>query len=233
MEPVADEIQAVEEFIIVYPTYINKYTGNIRPTLYETFQTVIICKKRHIAIHKTFNTYDEALEFHKLTSNALGLTKNIIKQYPDRLEVAITKGLHAICDVDQFDLVQNHCLYATSEGYAATSINGRTVLFHHLVMNFVPQDDGMSIDHINRNKLDNRKTNLRVADRHTQIINRGTNKNNTTGTKGVNPYKGGYEAKWSTNGRQHTKTFSIKKHGDKALELAVAYRKAMETKYYQ
>ena len=41
------------------------------------------------------------------------------------------------------------------------------------------------IDHINEDKSDNRISNLRVASRSENMFNRGRNKNNTSGMKGV------------------------------------------------
>lgn len=45
--------------------------------------------------------------------------------------------------------------------------------------------DGFEVDHINRNRSDNRKENLRLATRQENNCNRGTYRNNTSGYKGV------------------------------------------------
>ena len=44
---------------------------------------------------------------------------------------------------------------------------------------------GFEIDHINRNKLDNRKENLRIVTRSQNQMNRVIQKNNTSGYKGI------------------------------------------------
>lgn len=58
------------------------------------------------------------------------------------------------------------------EGYAVTKINGKLVSFHRLVMG-LPSGQ---IDHINRDRLDNRKCNLRVVTSSDNQLNRGGNK---------------------------------------------------------
>lgn len=45
-------------------------------------------------------------------------------------------------------------------GYAATKINGRRLTLHHCILRPEP---GLVVDHINRNRLDNRSSNLRVV----------------------------------------------------------------------
>lgn len=68
-----------------------------------------------------------------------------------------------------------------------TEIKGKNLYFHRMILGIIDPD--LLIDHINQNRLDNRKCNLRFADKSTNGMNRGTNKNNKSGYKGVSKYK--------------------------------------------
>lgn len=74
--------------------------------------------------------------------------------------------------------------------YVRTRIGGkrdaRYIRLHRLIMN---APDGVEVDHINGDTLDNRKSNLRLATRLEQSRNTGMRRNNTTGYKGVSLIK--------------------------------------------
>jgi hypothetical protein len=58
------------------------------------------------------------------------------------------------------------------------------IVLHRLVMGCVP-NDGVIIDHINMNTLDNRKSNLRISSKSLNSANRDKPSTNTSGYKGV------------------------------------------------
>jgi len=73
---------------------------------------------------------------------------------------------------DKVDLhfIEEYIWY-TNSGYAYSRQNGRQIQFHNLILKHCPTINS-SVDHINRNPLDNRRVNLRIATNRTQLINR-------------------------------------------------------------
>ena len=60
-----------------------------------------------------------------------------------------------LCDVEDIEKLKQYTWCIGKDGYART---GRSVLAHLVIMGRV---EGLEVDHINRNRLDNRKCNLR------------------------------------------------------------------------
>lgn len=68
-----------------------------------------------------------------------------------------------IDDADWLCIAQwSNRFYLTSDGYAASTHNGRPLIVHRQLLN-LQYYDGNYVDHVNGNKLDNRRSNLRVC----------------------------------------------------------------------
>ena len=74
-----------------------------------------------------------------------------------------------------------HKTYIDKDGYIRLSVRGRNFVIHQLLaMAFIPNPDGFpTVDHIDRNKLNNSIGNLRWADAAIQNSNRDTHKLST------------------------------------------------------
>ena len=70
-------------------------------------------------------------------------------------------------------------------GYIHTKVKGKFFRLHRLIYMYHHGELPEQLDHINRNKLDNRIENLRPADGFENASNRKLFKNNTSGCKGV------------------------------------------------
>ena len=97
----------------------------------------------------------------------------------------------------------------------------KIVNMHRLILPHFKQ-----IDHIDRNGLNNRGSNLRDGSGCVNANNRKVNLRNTTGYNGISPQKTRFIVGWRENGKPCTKSFSFRKYGskEKALDFAVAFR---------
>lgn len=85
---------------------------------------------------------------------------------------------HQIVDFTRVDIadwfhLRAHRFRLAAKGYAATHIDGITVYLHHMLIGHQPRGSGKVTDHINRDALDNRCTNLRVVTQKENCANRG------------------------------------------------------------
>lgn len=76
-------------------------------------------------------------------------------------KIELTKGMIAIIDDDDFERVMEHSWCYSGPGYAQSRIDTEGVYMHVFIMGKAP--DGYWWDHINRDKMDNRKSNLRAV----------------------------------------------------------------------
>ena len=84
--------------------------------------------------------------------------KHIIKD--DYCLIQLTKGQYAKVDKDDFDKLKN-INWCFDGHYAVRNVNGKTHYIHHFIMGTPNQ--GLYIDHINLNTLNNCKSNLRIV----------------------------------------------------------------------
>ncbi|ARL91005.1 HNH endonuclease [Burkholderia pseudomallei] len=126
-------------------------------------------------------------------------------------EIALPRGLVAVVDDEDFDLLNSFTWHFTL-GYAVrhlerpgSGVYRTTERMHRMIMGVGPGTiDKRQVDHINGNKLDNRKSNLRVCTNAENGRNRGAQKNNSSGYKGVcwHPQSGKWRARIKVDGRQ-------------------------------
>lgn len=105
-------------------------------------------------------------------------------------EIPLTKGRVALVDDDIFDYLNQWKWHLHSNGYAVrnkSTLLGKQKIFMHREIMQTPA--GKETDHINSNKLDNRRENLRVCTRKQNLHNRKLTALNTSGRKGVSFHK--------------------------------------------
>jgi hypothetical protein len=112
----------------------------------------------------------------------------------------------ALLDDADFEVYGQFVWHITTDGYAARNMKTgdarRTVLLHRAVMG-VPHGDPRQVDHKNRARLDNRRTNLRIADPALNARNCGSRKGAASPWRGVQAHNDGWQATVRLAGKLH------------------------------
>ena len=94
-------------------------------------------------------------------------------------------GNTAYIDVDDLDKVYNYTFCKDNCGYFRTGTQDKKYIPLHDIIVGDYDHDKYVVDHINRCKLDNRKSNLRIVSQKQNCLNQKIRKNNTSGFNGV------------------------------------------------
>ena len=133
------------------------------------------------------------------------------------------KGNEFYFDIEDYDKIKNYCWGVAKCGYLMANTTEQIPIYMHKIIVDYP-----IVDHINRNKLDNRKENLRKATHTENSINRNIPSNNTSGVIGVyyKKPKDIWNAKIWVNGKE------IYIKGSKNKEIAIKARLQAEKEYF-
>ena len=113
----------------------------------------------------------------------------------DYVEFKTTGGLTYLVDLEDFDLVKQYKWIDNASGYLVRNLNQKsTQRLQRMVMNVT--DPKLVVDHINGDRHDNRKCNLRVTTNKNNTRNNRLAKNNNSGYTGVRELLNGrYQAR--------------------------------------
>lgn len=117
------------------------------------------CKK---CVNKKYNTYNLSGEY------GIGY---------------LCDGYEFYFDLEDYDKIKKHCWHKHKDGYLRSKIDGTYYLQHRLIMDCNNKE--IEIDHINRKRYDNRKSNMILVTHNENMKNYGKYKSNTSGIIGV------------------------------------------------
>jgi len=138
----------------------------------------------------------------------------------------LSRGKISIIDDADFDWLSQWKWSCAANGYAVRrkgageSEPGTVIYLHRVIMGF---PTGKEVDHINRNKLDNRRSNLRIADRSLNASNMSAPRRNSSGVVGVQAHAGGWMARIRVGNKNRYLGWF------KDIALAIAARNQAET----
>jgi hypothetical protein len=160
-----------------------------------------------------------------MNSKAKDIPKAIIKGDVAYIPLVGKRGGYAIVDkenswIDMYSWSQN------IKGYPQSYINKKTIKMHAFLFG---TEIGLVNDHINRNKLDNRKNNIRKTSYTINSRNVSLASNNKSGRTGVN---------WDKGYKRWQARISVNRHIIKLgyfenKEDAIKARQEAETKYWK
>ena len=136
--------------------------------------------------------------------------------------------LYVLVDDNDMPLVSQYKWYLQGRGYAYRNRKYKNnirdvgeIAMHRMILGLT--DPTIHVDHINGNKLDNRRENLRICTIQENNLKRGIRKDNTSGAKGVhfNKKTGKWMARISIgNKRYYLGLFTLKEEAIKAYNKA-------------
>lgn len=142
----------------------------------------------------------------------------------DIVSVKMRNGV-MLCDKIDWDKLSKYYWFIAGDGYPTTSIDGKFKKFHVLILD-CPK--GYERDHINGNRTDNRRINLRIVPANANRFNKGLDRRNKSGHTGVFWYQR-YQ-KYQVSIRAKGKTMHLGYYED--YETAVRVREEAERKYF-
>ena len=102
------------------------------------------------------------------------------------LKVKANCGYFFYIDVEDKKVIENDKWYVSKDKHGNLSVNNRKGdMLYRLILN---PPKGLEIDHIDLDRLNNRKSNLRVCSHRANQCNQPLQKNNTSGVAGVQYY---------------------------------------------
>jgi hypothetical protein len=102
----------------------------------------------------------------------------------DLCYIPLQNGQEAFTDIENINIINKHSWYFANTGYPTARINKKLVSLHKILL-----FENKIVDHINKNKLDNRLCNLRYVTKSQNMMNCYRRLTNTTGYKGVHYHK--------------------------------------------
>ncbi len=149
---------------------------------------------------------------------------NIFIENGDELIIKTKSGSKIIADLEDYKKLSKYSWCISKTGYAVCNTGKKVVRMHRYILDAEP---GKVIDHINHNKLDNRKKNLRICSQQENLRNVKPCKTSQTGEVGIRITKGGkFNARITHNKKEiHIGNFET-------LSEAVAARIEAEKKFH-
>ena len=113
------------------------------------------------------------------------INNNEVVFYDDYVEIKLCNDKSTFVDIDMYETIKDDHWTFSSDGYAVSSSGRFKFKRLHRVIIGCEDDKSIIVDHIDRDKLNNRRSNLRTVTDHENGINQSKRKDNKSGIIGV------------------------------------------------
>lgn len=154
------------------PKYISMHESKFR----------VRVKNKQIGIYKILDEAEKALhDYLKKIEDAVA-SEPIKRNNANIATIYIKNKEILVDDEDYYLLLSKKICIADKDNYARVSIDGNSLTLHRYIIKYEGHD---VVDHINSNRLDNRKVNLRIVTRTQNSQNKKSSSNSTSKYIGV------------------------------------------------
>lgn len=142
---------------------------------------------------------------------------------------------YCIIDKEDYEKIKDFKWYLVNQGYCTTKSIQKEhgIRIHSVLMsdNYMELTNNILHDHINQDKLDNRKCNLRTVTQHQNTMNMGKKYNNSSGVTGVQQKINKHSIKWIASIMYEYKGMSLGTYN--TFDEAVIARLKGEAQYFK
>lgn len=133
-------------------------------------------------------------------------------------EIKASRGAIFLVDDEDFEYLNQFSWTLNSCNYAGRYSDGRFITMHRLIMG---NPKGKQVDHIDGNRFNNQRSNLRICTQSQNCMNRKATTKGSSGFRGVHKTKYSYQARIEVSGKKMNLG-----HFKEPMEAAIAYNKA-------
>lgn len=204
--------------------YIKKYPNAYKEKKQEV---CIVCNEKmssHFNGKPYCNKHYLKMKFYG-TTESVRKSKNTYKIIDNYVKMYTTKNIEFLIDKEDLEKVLKYTWCLSKTGYLVANINKKVTKLHRYLLN---AEKGTIIDHKNRNRLDNRKHNLRFCNKKENARNTSISKSNMLNELGISK---------TANGKYRARIMVDKKEvflgSFYDIEKAKKARKEAELKYFE
>lgn len=153
----------------------------------EKICSVLNCGRKHHSCGYCNKHYSQIKKYGHILERTYR-DKNIIVEKEDYVEIILQNIKceevgRALIDKDDIEKCKSYSWHLCKNGYVTAHINNKQIYLHRYIMNIT--ESKIQVDHINRNRSDNRKGNLRLCTNAENGMNKRILDANTSGYTGI------------------------------------------------